>query len=153
MSTDKKTNKDTKATNPNKTRKATKTKKITANTNLVRILLLLSDGFTSKESADLKLFFGHDSVILDRRDFENIKSSDDVINLSESCDIIITTTTLPPEILVELVNPKINTKPVIVSTDRGKNNISCEEQLSTEKLGERSVWAQVVLSNPTSNDQ
>ena len=129
--------------------KATETKRTNTET---KILLLVSDGFTPKESGDLKLLFGHDNVVFDNKSAGEEKSSDDILDLAEDCDIIIVPSSLSTETLIELVDPKNNHKPVIVSIARKGNNLS-SKRLTTERLDSGSVWAQVVLSALVRKDE
>ena len=115
---------------------------------MVRVLVLLKDGFSAKETADLKQLYGYNNVVF-TKGTHNITSYEEVIELASDSDIIIAV--LPANILIDLVNPVNNAKPVIQSSARTDNTSSCDE-LTTERLGS-TCWEQVLLTALVEEDE
>ena len=75
------------------------------------ILWISRHTMTAEQENDLKRIYGED---IDVKQYDStINSVKEIITIGEDCDILAVV--LPPTIIMDLVNPRNNTKPVIRS--------------------------------------
>ena len=91
------------------------------------ILWISRHTMTQEQENDLKRIYGEDIKI---KQYDNtVNSVNEIVTIGEDCDILAVV--LPPTIIMDLVNPRNNTKPVIRS---------CMNRIETGKM----------IMNPTS---
>ena len=75
------------------------------------ILWISRHTMTQEQENDLKRIYGEDIKI---KQYDNtVNSVNEIVTIGEDCDIFAVV--LPPTIIMDLVNPRNNTKPVIRS--------------------------------------
>ena len=74
-----------------------------------RVLWVSRHTMTQEQENDLKRIYGEDIKIKQYDD--TVKSATEIVTIGEGCDIFAVV--LPPSIIMDLVNPRNNTKPVI----------------------------------------
>lgn len=110
----------------------------------MKILWLSRHNMTSSQLADLKRIYGDIEI----KSFDQTVSNwKDVVAVGEDCDILAVV--LPPNILMDLLNPRNNSKPVIrakanrVPTGRMVVNPATGVE-ETEYRFEHEAWEQVL---------
>lgn len=76
--------------------------------DIKKVFWLSRHTMTEGQLSDLKRIFGEIEIL---QHDGTVKDAKEVVNLANDCDILAVV--LPPAILADLVNPRVNTKPVI----------------------------------------
>ena len=74
-----------------------------------KVLWLSRHAMTDDQLADLRRIYGADVEIQQYAD--SVKNASEVVEIASDCDVLAVV--LPPNILADLVNPRVNQKPVV----------------------------------------
>lgn len=111
---------------------------------MIKILWLSRHVMTEGQTTDLKRIYGDDIEI--NHISSQVTTAQEVVELGKECDVLAVV--LPMPILSDLVNPKINSKPVLRARSKrvaiGKELNLANNQMEQKYMFQHDGWEQVI---------